>query len=291
MPADQAKTGRQIGGDEIIAEILRNAEAGQFRMRRSVVVPSVYHLYLHQSDYDLIRPVFKALREEARTALAERLGELNHKARPGKFAKILGFDNGEPEHEYRILDKDFTIEFYPDVEGTLEVGDMEIRSELASAPAPEFDGAMTRHVTRRQGSVSYSEAAGQPPAAPPADPEATLPITQPNAQTTSGTTPHGRLTYTEAGLEKEYLVVKEEIAVGRGGKAVWVDLRLDAAVDVSREHCRIRRDGSGRHFITDVSQFGTSLNGQPLVPNKETELPAKAILVLANVIKLEWENV
>src|SRR4051794_30932293 len=115
MPADQSKSGRQIGGDELIGEILRNADAGQFRMRRSVVIPSVYHLYLNQTDYDLIRPVFKALREEARTALREQMDDRNRKSKPGKLVKMLGFEAGEPVAEYRILDRDFTIEFYPDV--------------------------------------------------------------------------------------------------------------------------------------------------------------------------------
>src|SRR3954466_14902013 len=95
MAAEPEKSTRQIGGDEIIAEILRNAEASQFRMRRSVVIPSVYHLYLHQSDYDAIRPVFDALREEARSALTEQVDARNRKSKPGKFVKMLGLEPGE----------------------------------------------------------------------------------------------------------------------------------------------------------------------------------------------------
>lgn len=279
MPADQPKSARQLGGDEIISEILRNADAGQFRMRRSVVIPGVFQVYLNQADYDLIRPVLPALRDEARAALREQMDELNRKAKPGKLVKMLGFESAEAAAEYRILDKDFIIEFFPDVEGTLAPGDLEVRSDLASAPPPEFDGAMTRHVTRRQD------------AAPAQDPEATVSLTNGNSPTSPGDAQvYGRLRYTEANIEKEYRVLKNEIAVGRGGKAVWVDLRLETAADVSREHCRIRRDSTGRHYIIDVSQFGTAVNGRALVPNKETELPSKASINLANVITLEWEK-
>ena len=47
---------------------------------------------------------------------------------------------------------------------------------------------------------------------------------------------------------------------------------------------------NGRNYIIDVSQFGTAVNGHALVPNKETELPPKATINLANVITLEWEK-
>jgi hypothetical protein len=279
MAADQSKSARQIGGDEIISEILRNADAGQFRMRRSVIIPAIYQVYLNQADYDLIRPVFNALRDEARAALKEQLDELNRRSKPGKLVKMLGFESTESAAEYRILDKDFSIEFFPDVEGTLAPGDLEVRSDLAAAPAPEFDGAMTRHVTRRNSG------------APAQDPEATVSLTNGNSRTSPGDAPvYGWLRYTETNVDKEYRVLKNEIAIGRGGKAVWVDLKLETAADVSREHCRIRRDADGRNYIIDVSQFGTAVNGHALVPNKETELPSKATINLANVITLEWEK-
>jgi len=193
--------------------------------------------------------------------------------------KMLGFESTESPAENRILDKDFSIEFFPDVEGSLAPGDLEVRSDLAGAPSPEFDGAMTRHVTRRN--------SGRPAQ----DPEATVPVTTGNSPTAPADGQvYGRLRYNEANIDKEYRVLKNEIAIGRGGKAVWVDLKLETAADVSREHCRIRRDSDGRQYIIDVSQFGTTVNGRALVPNKETELPAKATINLANVITLEWEK-
>ena len=68
--------------------------------------------------------------------------------------------------------------------------------------------------------------------------------------------------------------------------------------DVSREHCRIRRDAAtGRFFLKDVSQFGTTLDGvrvpsslsEERDTNIEVELPSRATISLADVFTLEFE--
>jgi len=95
----------------------------------------------------------------------------------------------------------------------------------------------------------------------------------------------------------------DEIVVGRGGKAVWVDLKLEGPADISREHCRIRRDPkSGTFFIKDLSQFGTKVNGESIPNsvdrieggdkvdrNREVPLPSPAKITLADVCTLEFE--
>jgi hypothetical protein len=257
---------RQITGDDIIAELLRNCDASRFPLRRSVLLPSLFYVYLHPADFDTIRPVLAPLKAEARAALAEKLDELNDKATPGALGKLLG---NEKKTEYRIADPDWTIEFFPDAEDKLARGEIEIHSELASAPRPDFDGAMTRHVTRRLPTAPVSDAA---PAAP------------------TEHVVYARLRYEEAGVPREFAISKPQTVIGRGGKTHWVDLKLDAPPDVSREHCRIRRDGSGRFYLSDSSQFGTVLNGSP-VPSggAEVEIPRRASIVLAGIVTLEFE--
>lgn len=278
MTGEQPERERQISGDDIIAEVLRNADASQFSMRRTVLLPSIFHIYLHPGDLDLIRPVIPALQAEARSALMERVAELNRRSQPPKIVKFLGFDK-EDASRFRILDPDYTIEFYPDAEDTLARGDIEVRSELASAPRPEFDGAMTRHVTRRQ-----------TPEAPSADFEATVAVPRVAAE---GEKVYGWLRYSFEGAEQSFPITKDEIAIGRGGKTVWVDLRLTAPADVSREHCRIRRDSSGKLYLKDLSQFGTFLDGRQLpsgTGSAEVPLPSRATISLANVVTLTFES-
>ena len=63
---------------------------------------------------------------------------------------------------------------------------------------------------------------------------------------------------------KTFEVTKNQMVIGRGGRSYWVDLKLETLPDVSREHCRIRRDAeTGRFTIEDVSQFGTAVTASP----------------------------
>ena len=122
MPEDPSRPVRQITGDDIIAEILRNAEQGVFKIRYTALLPSIYHVYLHPSDYDTINPVLTALAGGARAALIERIDQLNRETKPYALARTLGFDSGK-HVEYKILDPDWTVEFHPDAEDHLGRGD------------------------------------------------------------------------------------------------------------------------------------------------------------------------
>ena len=150
MADGQPTTARQLTGDDIIAEILRNAEQGVFKIRYTALLPSIYHVYLHPSDYDTIRPVITALAAEARAALIERLDELEPRlealwhrpdARASTPASTSNTRFSIPTGRSSSIRTPKT--------GS-DAGDIEIYSELASAERPEFgEGAMTRHVTKR----------------------------------------------------------------------------------------------------------------------------------------------
>ena len=289
MPDEQPKT-RQITGDDIISEILRNCEAGAFKIRYTTILPSIYHVYLHPSDYDLIRPAIPAVTAEARAALIDRLEELTAASKPSALARTLGFDSGKLV-EYKILDPDWSIDFHPDAEDKLAPGDIEIYSELASAARPDFEGAMTRHVTRRRSDGQSTSSQVTEPGAPRS---ATATIGNKAAYAT--------IRFQDDGGPQVFEITKNQIVIGRGGKSFWVDLKLTAPPDVSREHCRIRRDeGTGRFFIKDVSQYGTSVNGARIPTsvehangdqrdkNIEVPLPPRCRIMLADVFALEFE--
>jgi hypothetical protein len=283
MAHQQPTTARQITGDDIIAEILRNAEQGVFKIRYTAVLPSIYRIYLHPSDFDTIKPVVNALTAESRTALIERVEELNRAAKPSSIARTLGFDSGK-QIEYKILDPDWTIEFHPDAEDRLNRGDIEIYSELASAERPDFgEGAMTRHVTKRLASGATSSS--QIPAS-----EVTA-----HAQPRTGSPVFAYIKYEDATGPQVFPVTKNQIVIGRGGKSFWVDLKLNGPSDVSREHCRIRRDpATGRFFLKDVSQFGTTIDGKRIEPNledptREEPIPARTVIGLADTVFLNFE--
>jgi FHA domain len=274
----------QITGDDIISELIRNADAGWFKVRYTVLVPCIFNVYLHPRDYELIQPIAELIREEAVRALKEHLSDLNKPRTARPFGKRFG-SAGEPRPEYKILEKQWVIQFHGDQEERLRPGEIEIYSELGSARPKDFGaGAMTTFITRHPAggsATANSEGADQ------ASARAVL----------------ARMRYRDAGMDKTFVMTSEEIVIGRGGKAVWVDLKLEGPADVSREHCRIRRDaGTGTFFIRDLSQFGTTVNGTPIPKsvdqveggekvdrNREALLPSPARITLADVCTLEFE--
>ena len=97
-------------------------------------------------------------------------------------------------------------------------------------------------------------------------------------------------------------MTKDQIVIGRGGKTFWVDLKMNSPPDISREHCRLRRDpATGRFFLKDVSQFGTTIDGQRIPASVETKdgqdrdknieapIPPRAVIGLADSVFLKFE--
>jgi hypothetical protein len=282
--AGPAETSRQaLTGDDSVSELLRTFEAGLFKIRYTMLAPCRYNVYLSQADYDAMRPVFGILAQDGKRALSEALEALNRPA-GSLLSRALGL---EPERrmEYKILDSGWTIDFYSDSEARLNTGDIEICSELGSNQPADIDPAsMTTLITRRDSAVQTSRRIA-PSDAPPK-------------------TSLARISHQDEGGSKEYAMTKDAIVIGRGGKSFWVDVKIQAKPDVSREHCRIRRDAaSGRFYLKDVSRFGTTLDGQP-VPgslelhgdksgdkNVEIALPPRACIGLADVVMLDFEAV
>src|SRR5579859_1942467 len=277
----------QITGDDIISELIRNADAGWFKVRYTVLVPCIFNVYLHPRDYELIKPIAELIREEAVRGLSEHLSDLNKPRAAGPFSRRFG-SAGEPRPEYKILEKQWVIEFHGDQEERLRPSEIEIYSELGSARPKDFGaGAMTTFITRHPAGDSRT-VAGNGDAA--RDPLPARPV-------------FARVRYHDAGIDKTFVMNSEEIVIGRGGKAVWVDLKLEGPPDVSREHCRIRRDPrTGTFFIKDLSQYGTSVNGTQLPKSverveggevvdrsREVLLRSPARITLADVCTLEFE--
>ncbi len=273
----------QITGDDIISELIRNADAGWFKVRHTVLVPCIFNVYLHPRDFELIQPIVALLQQEAVAALEEYLSKLNKAGASLPFAKRLGLA-GDPRPEYKILEKPWNLQFHADQDERLRPGEIEIYSELGSARPKEFGaGAMTTLITRH-----------------PARDGESVPASRDGASQRI----FARLRYRDSGKDNAFVMTSEEIVIGRGGKAVWVDLKLEGPADVSREHCRIRFDAkAGKFFIKDLSQFGTKVNGASIPQsveriesgekvdrNREIVLPSPAKITLADVCTLDFEG-
>jgi hypothetical protein len=278
----------RLQGDDLIGEVLRNMEEGLFRIRRKTLVPAIYRIYLNPEDYEPFRDVIPFIAGEIRTALDERLASWN-RSRRKLAANILGkigVGESPADSEYVRIGDAWIVEIHPDLDGQLHPGEIEVYSELGSPQKSEYGaGSLTRRIFPKEGAPDSipTGATGIPPHTsekeePKDDKDQTKGIA------------FAYLRYADQQGPHTFEVTKNQVVIGRGGRSYWVDLKLETLPDVSREHCRIRRDAETKRFsIEDVSQFGTAVNGKPVGRNESAELPSRATISLAGVIDLQWE--
>jgi hypothetical protein len=286
----------RLHGDDIIGEVLRNMEEGLVRIGGKSLVPSIYRIYLSPDDYEPFRNVVPFISGEIRKALDDRLARWNRSKRT--FAKGLLEKIGAGEaitavQVVRVSDS-WVVDIYADLDGKLKPGEIEIYSDLGAPEKPEYGaGSMTRKIFPKPpdppAPVEIPDSAPtiQTPVAPSS--EAPALDDAPKDDGTKGRA-FAYIRYEDQEGSKTVEVTKNQIVIGRGGRSYWVDLKLETLPDVSREHCRIRRDAeTGRFTIEDLSQFGTAVNGTPVGKSNSAELPARSTISLAGVIDLQWE--
>lgn len=200
------------------------------------------------------------------------------------------------------------ITIHQNMDDGVNPGDLAIESTLALPEKPGMGAGMgTRRIrTIRSGGVSrvVSTVVGSP------DGDVTHQAANAQAETVIVGTPtyrpdgkaFARITWRDKQGQQTFQMTKNQIVAGRGGTDHWVDLKLDASPDISREHFRLRRDEqTGEFFIRDLSTYGTAVNGKKLPSsieevngtrrdiNREEPLPRKASIRLADVLTLEFE--
>jgi FHA domain len=263
----------KISGRIIIEQLIRNMELGQFEMGYSILAPCIFSLYLHPDDYTRLTGVFDLIREDAKKALAGRLADLN--AKPLGISALRGAKNRKP---YKIACKDWAFEFFPDSEGAVPLGDVEIHSELNETPQPGYHGTKTTLLDREPSVGGITGRAG-----------GVHPETRQSSDK-SGDRVYAEIHYEDDSGPQLFLMAQDEISIGRGGDGAQVSLALYTNDEVSREHLRVRRDAAQKRFvIVDKSMNGTWLNGKRLARGIEETLPPKAQISVAEVIILQFE--
>ena len=280
MPKAVGEAQGRISGRIIIEQLIRNMDLGQFEMGYSILAPCIFSLYLHPDDYARLTGVFDLIREDAKKALAGRLAQMNAKPLGGMplgFGALRGAKDRKP---YKIACKDWAFEFFPDSEGAVPLGDVEIHSELNETPQPGYHGTKTTLLDREPSVGSITGRTGG------VRPE----TRQSPTATSSGDRVYAEIRYEDDSGPQLYLMTRDEISVGRGGDGAQVSLALYTNDEVSREHLRMRHDPAQNRFaIVDQSMNGTWLNGKRLARGVEETLPAKAQISVAEVITLQFE--
>ena len=255
----------RLQGDDLIAEVLRNMEEGLFRIRQKTLVPAIYRIYLSADDYEPFRDVVPFIAGEIRTALDERLAAWNTSPRKiaANILKKIGAGEAAAPSQYVRISDAWVVEIYPDLDGKLQPGEIEVHSELGAPQKADYGGGS---LTRRIVVPKTEPVADSAPtiATPPPRPASEKQAEEDNSEQTKGLA-FAYLRYADQHGQQNLEVTKNQVVIGRGGRSYWVDVKLETLPDVSREHCRIRRDAeTGRFTIEDVSQFGTAVNGKPV---------------------------
>ena len=253
----------RISGQTIIGELIRNMEIGRLELGFSTLLPCLFSIYLHPDDYARLAGVQDIIKEDAKRALGALMAEWN-------TSKSV-FRRGARK-QFRIAQNDFWIEFFPDTEGAVPPGDVEIHSELNDVAQPGYRGAKTTLI-ERESSV-----------------RAETVLRDRKSTRRMAEKIFAEIRYKDDSGPQTFLVTQNEVSIGRGGEDLWVDLPLYASDEVSREHAKLRRDpASGVFTLVDNSRNGTWLNGRRLERGSEEKLPERAEIGIAEVLKLAFE--
>ena len=277
-------------GRDVILAIGETMLQGLEPLLSKTLAPSLYQVYLHPNDFDRLRAIFRRLEDEARLHLTQELQRLAREAVPVKNKVLAQVESKLPSWikpkpaevmRYEPAEGGFYVRFQEDPSGELAPGEVKVTADLAVGEEPGYAAGNATHritTTRRLGKMETTSS----------------PVT--------GTEPVlATFTYTDEKGEHRFTMQRNEIVIGRRAQGRWVDLHLDTALDVSREHARVRHSG-GQFQIKDLSQLGTSVNGTPVPPSFESvdgkqtdmqrwvELPHGAVIELAGMIRLTFEK-
>ena len=262
----------KISGQVIIDQLIRNMELGQFEMAYTVLLPCIFSIYLHPDDYGRLASVLDLIREDAKRALSARMEQLN--AKPFRF-KVKR--SSEQRKHHKIAFKDWVLEFFPDSEGAVPLGDVEIHSELNETAQPGYAGVKTTLMDRVP---SVNEASSGHAIVPREAGETRKAVDRAYAE----------IRYEDDSGPQLFVMTQDEISIGRGGDDLQVNLPLYTNDEVSREHALVRRDPvKGGFVIVDKSRNGTWLNGKRLAKGVEHEIPDRAQIGVAEVLTLHFE--
>ncbi len=285
QPAGSDASAPRRSARDIVDAVLDNMRQNLEPLKYSTLAPTRYLVYLHPTEFKRLEGILRRVRLETIRALTADLDAINQQPRMlRKVRSLLGRHAAPVEG----AGSEWQVEFLPDPDGELAEGDILVDSELLLPSQPELGaGERTRRITTGrvgQRSMRQEDTVKSAGAAAPAL--------------------VGRLAYTDDDGPHAFEMVKDSVVIGRGGVAYRVDVRIKSAVDVSREHARIRRDpGSGRFFLIDLSTLGTTLNGQRIPKGYDEDegskrengvellLPETARIGLADMVYLDFQVV
>ena len=238
-------------GRDIWHAIKSEFEANLYELPSCVLPPSIYHVYLHTTDYAIVEGIVPRIVQESANALTLEVSQRNDEA-TRRAGRIWHRFQSNPETLLiEVPAGGWKIHIEPDQDGELERGRVGVMSTLMMPSVPEYSGTPTVRTVR---SVFHE---GQ---------RTSTSVEVDTASSVRAGVPGfgATLRYQDDTGAHEFTLHKTCTKIGRGGKDTWVDVQLVCDARVSREHCWISRGDDGRLVLQDVSASGTAINGVPL---------------------------
>lgn len=238
-------------GRDIWQAIKSEFEANLYELPSCVLPPSIYHVYLHTTDYAIVEGIVPRIIQESANALTLEVSRRNDEATRRAGRLWHRFQSNPETLLIEVPAGGWKIHIEPDQDGELERGRVGVLSTLMMPSVPEYSGTPTVRTVR---SVFHE---GQ---------RTSTSVEIDTASSVSAAVPGfgATLRYQDDTGAHEFTLHKTCTKIGRGGKDTWVDVQLVCDARVSREHCWITRGDDGRLVLQDVSASGTAINGVPL---------------------------
>jgi pSer/pThr/pTyr-binding forkhead associated (FHA) protein len=251
--------------------------------------PAIFHVYLHPDDFDRIEGIVPRLVSELQQALSDEVRRVNQgrEKSGGVLSRLIAQAEAPP---IEVPPGGWEVQVSADRNGTLQPGELGIDSMLPLPPPLEFGGPATTRIVKSvlNDTGRSSTTIEITPPAPGSAPAPEIDLRE-----------RAVLSYDDEQGHHEFSMCKDTLSIGRGGSSVWVDVQVFTTAKVSREHCRVRRDRSGRFLIQDASSWGTSVAGAPippavrgadgvLRPGAEHELVLPARVQLADALVIDF---
>lgn len=306
------------------------------------LVPSDFDVELHPEAYKELESIFPIIEERALVRLERELEALNtsggghllrrlaawvkrvvtlawvHKAAEASTKRL-------PAARHKPAGYSWRLRFNMTLDPQADLGYVAVIALLAAPRRDSLAGPQTRRLTVRGADGTFKTRMLSPgdrvtsppetPVSPTTSSEAPAAEAPPTERTAVAVAPASgptkpevrgpslaRLSYKDDDGEHTYLMIRNEIAVGRGGdENQRVDLQLHTLPDVSRHHLRLRYDPARQTFLLkDVSSYGTTIDGRPVAPSidKTTRqdldhwepIPPETTIGLAGVLFIDFKS-
>jgi hypothetical protein len=251
---------------KIIAAVHQQVEQNISPMFDVVLVPNAIRLTFHPDDYRKWQNRFGLLAQQAKKSLGVWLKGMNQRSFLSKI--------GKRDFPYSLLPgSDWALEIVSDPNHTVQEGEVMVEVNAETGKARDFernpmqgsetevlggtDGAETEPV----GNAARDTAVVTPNRGMPGMPRAVL------------------VRWSDGAQERQKVVNKDILSIGRGGGVDWVDVKLDHTT-ISRVHLKVRQAGGGDLQIFDCSENGVEKDGVRMSREEWQTVPAGAKLTL-----------